>query len=402
MGCGVCEDICPKHCISIRKGRLNIPTVDEEKCINCGLCRKVCAGKGVQIEERANMLFGATPHYNEMLGHYFHLYKGFSKEYNIRFHCASGGCTSHFLIWLLEKGIIDGAVVTGYEKHNPMGPRTYIAHNRDEVLAGKSSKYCVVSMNGIAKEIHNTPGRYVVVGLPCHIHAFRKYCDLDKTVGERIIGFFTIFCSGNKNMDSQAYMLWRYNIDKKDLYEFSYRDEGCMGSVFFRDKSGSPLCNPISYSSFYSGVRAFFSIPRCGVCSDFFGELGDIGFGDLNTNRPDDDPIGINSLITRSDYWDKLLRQCASEGVLWIDDLDENTMIKVNGHCLKKKGDGIYAERNIRNICGLNNPIFDNLTSFRPTFISYIRCFSAIVQRFIGSHRALWPIIKVLDRNKIK
>ena len=97
-------------------------------------------------------------------------------------------------------------------------------------------------------------------------------------------------------------------------------------------------------------MRAFFSIPRCGVCSDFFGELGDVGFGDLNTNRADDDPIGINSIITRSLYWDKLLNQCAMEGSLWINDLEEKFMIAVNGHCLKKKGDSIYAERNTQRL----------------------------------------------------
>lgn len=398
VGCGVCEDICPKRCIIIQKGKLNVPKVDENACINCGLCRKVCAGKGIRIEALAKETFGVTPHYNQMLGHYVQLYKGYSTEYENRYHCASGGCLSQFLIWLLNRGEIDGAVVTGYQTNNPMKPRVYIARNREEVLAGKSSKYCVVSMNGIAKEIHNRPGHYVVVGLPCHIQAFRNYCSIDKILGERIIGFFSIFCSGNKNMDSQDYMLWRYNVNVNELTEFSYRDEGCMGSVFFRDKNRNHLCPPIEYASFYKGVRAFFSIPRCGVCSDFFGELGDVGFGDLNTNRADDDPIGINSIITRSLYWDKLLNQCAMEGSLWINDLEEKVMIAVNGHCLKKKGDSIYAERKIRSFTRRKNPEFDNLTSVTPSLKSYVSCLSAIVQRFIGRHRLLWPIIKMLDK----
>ena len=316
MGCGLCEDICPKHCITIQKGRLNLPIVDEKGCIDCGLCRTVCAGRGIEIDRKAKDLFGETPRYDIMLGHYIKTYKGYSTEYENRFHCASGGCLSQFLIWLLERGEIDGAVVTGYELNKPMQPRVYIARNREEVLAGKSSKYCVVSMNGIAKEIRNTPGRYVVVGLPCHIHAFRKYSIVDKVVGERIIGYFSIFCSSNKNMDSQKYMRWRYHIDEKSLADFSYRDEGCLGSVFFRDNDMKPICAPIDFLDYYRGVRAFFSVPRCAVCSDFYGELGDIGFGDLNNHTEDDDPIGINSLITRSANWDSLLNICAEDGLL--------------------------------------------------------------------------------------
>ena len=400
MGCGVCEDICPKHCITIQKGKLNVPTVNEDACVDCGLCRKVCAGKGIEIEERSKSLFEVTPHYHQMFGHYIKTYKGYSTEYENRFHCASGGCLSQFLIWLLEKGEIDGAVVTGYEKDSPMTPKVYIARNREEVLAGKSSKYCVVTMNGIAKEIHNTPGRYVVVGLPCHIHAFRKYCSVDKKVGERIVGFFSIFCSGNKNMDSQRYLLWRYNINKKEVAEFAYRDNGCLGSMFFRDDKGNTINNPIPYLSYFSGLRSFFSVPRCYVCSDFFGELADIGFGDLNDGGSNDDPIGINSLITRSSRWDSLLMQCAKEGLLYLNEIDDSQMIYANRFCLVKKGRSQYAARNLRKLARLDNPSFDNLIQVKPSAKAYASYIIAAIMRFIGRHRVMWPVIKLLDKNK--
>ena len=43
-GCSACVQRCPKQCISLieeEEGFL-YPLVDEEKCINCGLCEKVC------------------------------------------------------------------------------------------------------------------------------------------------------------------------------------------------------------------------------------------------------------------------------------------------------------------------------------------------------------------------
>lgn len=366
MGCGLCEDICPKHCIHIQKGRLNVPVVDDQSCVTCGLCRKVCAGKGIEIERLSKTYFGEIPHSNYYLGHYLNLYKGYSTDYDIRFHSASGGCVSQFLIWLLEKGEIDGAVVTGFKSDKPMEPRVYIARNRDEVLAGKSSKYCVVTMNGLAREIHETPGRYAVVGLPCHIHAFRKYCSVDKKVGERIIGFFPIFCSGNKNMDSQVYLKWRYNVDEKHLAEFAYRDEGCLGKMFFRDSDGNKIVEPVEYLHYYLGMRSFFGIPRCGVCSDFFGELGDVCFGDLNDGSKDDDPVGVSSIITRSKKWDALFRQCMEEGKLVLSDIDEDKMIYANRFVLKKKGPALYATMKMRKWLFKNNPEFDNLLAPAP------------------------------------
>lgn len=400
MGCGVCEDICPKQCIHIERGKLNIPHVDENTCMDCGLCRKVCAGQGIDIEVRAKNLFGETPQYNIMLGHYVKTYKGFSTEYENRFHCASGGCLSQFLIWLLEKGEIDGAILTGYDTEDPMHPRVYIARNREEVLAGKSSKYCVVTMNGIAKEIHNTPGKYVIVGLPCHIHAFRKYGDVDKMVRERIVGFFSIFCSGNKNMDSQRYLLWRYGINKNIVESFTYRDNGCLGSMYFRDREGETINRPIPYFEYYGGLRSFFSISRCYVCTDFFGELADIGFGDLNDGSEDDDPIGINSLITRSSRWDSLLMQCANEGHLELSEIDEEKMIYANRFCSIKKGSGQHAARTIRKISGLKSPSFDNLNNANASYKSYITYIAAVVMRLIGSYRVLWPIIRIIEKSK--
>lgn len=70
-----------------------------------------------------------------------------------------------------------------------MSPRTYIARNRDEIIAARSSKYCVVSYEGIVNEIKQNEGKYVIVGLPCHIQSFRKFCSISKIVKERIIGF---------------------------------------------------------------------------------------------------------------------------------------------------------------------------------------------------------------------
>ena len=400
MGCGVCEDICPKHCITIKKGRLNRPIANNTSCVDCGLCRKVCAGTGIDIEMRAKNLFGEDALCHQMLGHYRGLYKGYSSEYEIRYHCASGGCLSQFLIWLLEKGEIDGAVVTGYEQENPMEPRVYIARNREDVLNGKSSKYCVVTMNGVITEMKCNLGRYVVVGLPCHIHAFRKYCGVDKKLSEQIIGFFAIFCSGNKNKDSQRFLLWRYGIEKERVKSFAYRDNGCLGSMFFRDSEGNTIGKPIKYLDYYSGMRSFFSVPRCYVCSDFFGELADIGFGDLNDGSAKDDPVGINSLITRSIKWQYLLIQCANEGVLELSGINEEQMVYANRFCLSKKGNIQYAARNIRKWSGRKNPSFDNIIGTKPVLNSYVAYCVASIMRVVGRHSVLWPIIKKLDRSK--
>ena len=43
-GCSACMSACPKHCITMVEDveGFTYPSVDFNKCINCGLCEKVC------------------------------------------------------------------------------------------------------------------------------------------------------------------------------------------------------------------------------------------------------------------------------------------------------------------------------------------------------------------------
>ena len=43
-GCRACENICPKKAITMKENIEGFlyPVVDREKCIDCGLCLKVC------------------------------------------------------------------------------------------------------------------------------------------------------------------------------------------------------------------------------------------------------------------------------------------------------------------------------------------------------------------------
>lgn len=400
MGCGICQDACPKKCINVIHGIKNRPQVKMDKCTECGRCLKVCAGAGIDLKETSNKLFGVIP-YDKYIGRYLALFKGYSTDYNIRYHSASGGCLSQFLIYLLEQRVIDGAVVTGYSQNAPMQPRVYIARTKEEVLNGKSSKYCVVSLDGIVSEIKENEGKYVVVGLPCHIQSLRKLAEIDKKTRVRIIGYFPIYCSANKNMNSQEYLIWRYGVDKKRLKSFTYRDDGCLGSMFFRDKNNTNIVNPIEYLDYYCGLRAFFNEQRCNVCTDFFGEVGDICFGDLNKGEADDDSIGINSIVVRSERWLDILNECRAKGVLELTPISKEMMIGAQTYCSSyKKGKGFWATWKLRKIFGIKNPQYGSIEYDKPDIKAYKSAVSKIVMYEIGRHKSLWPIIKFLDKNK--
>lgn len=51
---------------------------------------------------------------------------------------------SALLIFALEQGIIDGALVTKMSENNPLEPQPFIARTREEIISAAKSKYCPV------------------------------------------------------------------------------------------------------------------------------------------------------------------------------------------------------------------------------------------------------------------
>ena len=130
-GCGICEDVCPKHCITIRRiDGENSPVVDNDACLGdkCGRCLKVCPGIGIELKSLSQSLYSENEtKQDKYVGRYSSLHTGYSQDEYIRRHSASGGMVSQFLIYLLDKNIIDGAVVTAFSEQDHITPVSYIA-----------------------------------------------------------------------------------------------------------------------------------------------------------------------------------------------------------------------------------------------------------------------------------
>lgn len=43
-GCSACYNVCPRKAISMQEDEYGYvyPVIDQDKCVGCGLCRKVC------------------------------------------------------------------------------------------------------------------------------------------------------------------------------------------------------------------------------------------------------------------------------------------------------------------------------------------------------------------------
>lgn len=49
--CNPCETSCPRGAISIGKPITNLPRIDFEKCVGCGICAAACPGLAIYIKD---------------------------------------------------------------------------------------------------------------------------------------------------------------------------------------------------------------------------------------------------------------------------------------------------------------------------------------------------------------
>jgi len=416
-GCGVCEDVCPTHSIEIKRvaGEYR-PVLNETTCLapKCGRCLKVCPGIGVDLVQMAETFFQPTKRKTDKyVGRYVETYTGYSIDKDIRYHSASGGLVSQFLIYLLDKKMIEGAVVTGFSEQDHITPVSYIARNREDVLKGKSSKYCPVALNKVGNEIVRSDGRYVIVGLPCHIQGFRKRAAIDKRFRERVVGFFSIYCSSNRTFNAQDYLFKKYNVRKESVSYFAYRDNGCLGNMVVRQGGEFPSlataensseCREskslisIPYTRYYGALRSFFKPRRCLTCIDHYGELADICFGDIHIRPYDEDKVGISSCIVRNDKYDDLLKAAFKEGYLHIDRVDVKTLNESQKAMLYPKKRKARALMNIDRHLHHKVTAEYNISIDKPSWKDYVSVIITNCQRFIGRHKNLWWIIKALEK----
>lgn len=394
-GCGICEDVCPTKSIEIKRvNGLLRPILNEETCLGdkCGRCLKVCPGIGINLSAMSKEQFNSCKE-DKYIGRYYSLYTGYSLDDNIRYHSASGGIVSQFLIYLLEKRIIDGAVVTGFSEDN-ITPISYIARTKDDILKARSSKYCPVALNKVGNEIKKSDGKYVIVGLPCHIQGFRKRAKIDRSFREKVVGYFSIYCSSNRTYNAQDFLFKKYNVNKNNISYFAYRDNGCLGNMVIDQEKRR---QEIPYIKYYGELRSFFKPRRCLTCIDHYGELADVCFGDIHIKPYSEDKIGISSWIIRNPYFDNLFKEASKEEYIHINELDANTLNESQKTMLYPKKRRAKAIMNMDKLIGLKCAIYDKQLE-QPHIKDYISELICHCQRYIGKHRKMWWIINLLNK----
>ena len=244
--CQMCAAVCPRNAINIELNLYGFyrPVIQIDKCINCGLCLKVCYrfDKAIKMTEDENLL--QMP-----------LYAASTKEDALAAKVTSGGIGDVLAKELITEGY--DCIGVGYDDSNASAYH-YIARTAEETDGFRGSKYIQSYSYPAFKELVSNcqHQRYAVFGTPCQIYAICRFLE-ERRLRDRFL-LIDLYCHG-----CPSHNVWKkYQREVKEIIGQPHFDR-----VVFRSKEKG-------WGGFYiavtvDGVKSFVSSPK----KDEFYEL---------------------------------------------------------------------------------------------------------------------------------
>lgn len=232
-GCTACASICPKDAISMEPDTLGFkyPKVDLSRCIDCGLCEKVCA---------------FNDHYDKSLNlKEPKIYAARHKDMHEIETSRSGAAFIAISDYILKNGgVVYGA---GYKDHFRVAHKR--ATTKEERNEFKGSKYVQSDLDRIFRQVKDDlkQGETVLFsGTPCQTAGLNSY--IGKKLRENLV-LVDIVCHGVPSP-----YIWR---DYLNYLEKKYKSK--IVTVNFRDKSRVGWSGHIESFVFQDNIKREFT-----------------------------------------------------------------------------------------------------------------------------------------------
>ncbi len=277
--CGLCAGVCPVQVIRFNED--NFPILDG-KCTVCGFCSSCCPGADVDYPDLSRRLFNAEYDPGDLQGYTENLFVAHPADKSVRFAGASGGLVTGLLLYLLEKGEIEGALVVRMDPAEPYRTQGVLATTPEEIRDAAQSKYCITPSMGVLGELRKKKGKFAVVALPCQIHGLRKLETVDPKLAGKIAYIFGLYCNCNLNPNGHLEAINACGIGLDEVARFDFRGGGWPGGFFVRRKDGAEvMLHPgIIIKDIMNVMFRLFGAKRCYLCIDALAEYADLSFGD--------------------------------------------------------------------------------------------------------------------------
>lgn len=336
--CGACASICARDAISFKWsniGRKNA-SVSHEKCINCGLCQKVCP---------------SIDHYNlhssfsdPFVGDIKDVYVGHAMDNIVYENAQSGGACSAILKYLFDERLIEGAIVCRmYSGPKPRIEGVLVTSSKD-LLSCQKSCYTPVDVLTALKQSVNLKS-IAVVGIPCQIQGVtnlqltsKKFNNISYKIG--LICDRTL-CDGIQDVMAtyagfdRFSIHWREKIVAPEYGRYSYHNAPV---AIISDSNETIIAPRVVRTS----LKDLFTAPRCRVCYDKLNTHADIVLGDpwgmSNYNRD----LGDSVILVRTENGNQLFKNAiTSKYIIAVKQEDASEVI--SGQAIEKRRTKVTA-----------------------------------------------------------
>ena len=351
-------------CVGLSSGRIQfvdkegaylpfIPSNIEDELAS--VMNYACTARNFNFHEMNNQIFKNEEQIDDKyLGRYKELYIGHTNDTEVRKLGSSGGIISQILIWLLEKGSIDGAVVLDFDELKPWLTKPVIATSKERILECAQSKYIISSVNEILPQIKEFKGNLAFVGLPGQIQSIRKLQLIGSDYVTPIKYLFGPFFGNTLHFSSIKSLLKAYKFgDHHEITKLQFRFGEWPGSTKINLKSGKEIILKKFHANY---LIPFHIVKQSLLCADFTNEFTDISGGDAWAPVYEERGKGFSTIITRTEVGSKIIREMTEAGVLTTSPIESSEAVKMHSHAYDLKKRGTLIRIKFLKILGRNTP----------------------------------------------
>ena len=302
-GCMACNDTCYHNAITVvEKNHIPFVEIDTNKCVNCGLCEKVCP---IITPIRKNR-------FKDMK-----VYGGWANDEQTRINAASGGgfaglAQSFFHLHKETKVAVVGATLINNRVHHKL------IEQEEDIYLLTNSKYIQSNTQGIYKEtIEKLKAGYWVLfsGCPCQIAGL--YGLLGKKKDNERLVTIEVVCHGIASYEALDLHLKYYN--STHIYRFRDKRQGTQDWKFSQcttiEQNGKEVKLKRKDDIFYS-IYAGWMLDRKSCSNCQFSEINrvaDITLADFwGLPVPDYYKQGVSLIIANNSKANSLIKNADS------------------------------------------------------------------------------------------
>lgn len=257
---------------------------------------------------------------------------------------SSGGMTTWILVQLLAQADVDGGIHVGDTLSPLFG--CVVSRNKDELLAGRKSKYHPASFGEVLQSIKGD-GLQDFAGVPCAVRSARLVAEEDSDLGSQFSYFVGIVCGHLKSTAYAEAFAWQLGVEPENIetVDFRLKDPALTARQYafgVKDKRDGKWREKQTLSLVGGSCgHAVFQLNACNYCDDVFAETADVVIGDAWLSKYEIDWLYTNVVLTRNAQIEEILKAGAAENAFMHDGLDIDATASTQQGNFRHRRDGL-------------------------------------------------------------